>query len=165
MEESNVWLRSGQTGVPVAASLFDEISDEHLRMWDDSWLREMRMFCVGRHPAEKTGGFPLGLEKKSEGMARVAQLPFLFAPLRRRTSRDAHLQRPCLGAAPWSVRSTDGLFGVRRHRPMESPRNQQSAPFSGLRTNLCSSGHRTQPRCRWERKNRTTFASRCGKFL
>lgn len=67
MEESTVWLRSGETGALVAASLFDEITDEHLGMWDDSWLREMRMFCAGRQPGEKPEDSHWDWRRKARG--------------------------------------------------------------------------------------------------
>lgn len=67
MEESKVWLRSGETGLPVEASLFDEITDEHLRMWDDTWLREMRMFSAGRQPGEKPEDSHWDWRRKARG--------------------------------------------------------------------------------------------------
>ncbi len=38
MDESAVYLRDGETGDPVEALLCDEVTDEHLRLWDDGWV-------------------------------------------------------------------------------------------------------------------------------
>lgn len=42
MNESIVWLREGTTGSPVEASLFDEITDDHLLLWSTTWAPEMK---------------------------------------------------------------------------------------------------------------------------
>lgn len=42
MNESLVYLRDVSSGQSVDASLFDEVSDEHLRLWENDWVPEMR---------------------------------------------------------------------------------------------------------------------------
>lgn len=38
MNESLVYLRDVSSGQSVDASLFDEVSDEHLRLWENDWV-------------------------------------------------------------------------------------------------------------------------------
>lgn len=42
MNESRVYLLNSETGEIVEASLFDEVSDEHLALWDASWAPAMQ---------------------------------------------------------------------------------------------------------------------------
>lgn len=42
MNESRVYLMNSETGEIVEASLFDEVSDEHLALWDASWAPAMQ---------------------------------------------------------------------------------------------------------------------------
>ena len=43
MEVSKIHLRRVRDGTLVAADLFDDIADEHLAMWERSWLPAMRV--------------------------------------------------------------------------------------------------------------------------
>jgi hypothetical protein len=42
MNESRVYLQESATADMVDASLFDEVTDAHLRLWEDGWLPEMK---------------------------------------------------------------------------------------------------------------------------
>lgn len=46
MNKSVVWLREGATGSPIEASLFDDITDEHLLLWNTTWGQEMRRYVA-----------------------------------------------------------------------------------------------------------------------
>jgi hypothetical protein len=48
MNESRVYLKKSETNVLVEASLLDEVTDDHLSMWNGSWVPAMEAFCVGR---------------------------------------------------------------------------------------------------------------------
>jgi hypothetical protein len=52
MNESLVYLQDPQTGGLVEASLFDEVTDEHLRLWEQGWVPEMRNFRANRLPGD-----------------------------------------------------------------------------------------------------------------
>jgi hypothetical protein len=52
MNESLVYLQDPQTGGLVEASLFDEVTDEHLRLWEQGWVPEMRAHRANRAPAD-----------------------------------------------------------------------------------------------------------------
>jgi hypothetical protein len=53
MTESEVYLRAGKTGKLVEASLFDEVTTDHLALWDRDWVPAMKAFCAGKPPGEK----------------------------------------------------------------------------------------------------------------
>jgi len=53
MNESIVWLREGATGNPVQASLFDEITDDHLLLWSTTWSPEMRRYVAANAPTDR----------------------------------------------------------------------------------------------------------------
>jgi hypothetical protein len=42
MNESQVYLQDVASGKFVEASLFDEVTDDHLRLWENDWVPEMR---------------------------------------------------------------------------------------------------------------------------
>lgn len=42
MNESRVYIQRSDDNQLVEASLFDEASDEHLALWDSSWIPAMR---------------------------------------------------------------------------------------------------------------------------
>lgn len=44
MTESRVYLQEAASGQMVEASLFDEISDEHLTLWEQDWVPAMQAF-------------------------------------------------------------------------------------------------------------------------
>jgi len=48
MAESRVFLRKSETSELVEASLTDEVTDQHLVMWNDSWRPAMEAYCAGR---------------------------------------------------------------------------------------------------------------------
>ena len=48
MTESHVYLLSSASGEMVAASLFDDVKDEHLLLWHDSWAPAMRAHRTNR---------------------------------------------------------------------------------------------------------------------
>jgi hypothetical protein len=50
MTESFVQLQDPQTGGFIEASLFDEVTDEHLRLWEHGWVPEMRSHRANRPP-------------------------------------------------------------------------------------------------------------------
>ncbi|HEX4120902.1 MAG TPA: hypothetical protein VH619_09820 [Verrucomicrobiae bacterium] len=52
MTESQVYLRKIASNQMVDASLFDEITDEHLGMWKNTWVPMMEAYCQGRAEAE-----------------------------------------------------------------------------------------------------------------
>lgn len=54
MTESRVYLRDGQSGQLVEASLFDELTAGHLALWERDWVPAMKAH-VARHPP---GGKP-----------------------------------------------------------------------------------------------------------
>jgi hypothetical protein len=53
MTESKVYLRKVAINQLVEASLFDEITDEHLLIWKTTWVPAMEAYCKGRADAEK----------------------------------------------------------------------------------------------------------------
>lgn len=53
MDESIVWLRAGTGGNPVEASLFDDISNDHLRLWSQTWTPEMRRHAASNPIANR----------------------------------------------------------------------------------------------------------------
>ena len=53
MTESQVYLQKIAINQMVDASLFDEITDEHLVMWQNTWVPAMEAYCQGRAEAEK----------------------------------------------------------------------------------------------------------------
>ena len=52
MNESLVYLKEALRGELVEASLFDEVTDEHLRLWEHGWVPEMRAHRANRLPAD-----------------------------------------------------------------------------------------------------------------
>mgnify|MGYP000890751281 CR=1 FL=1 len=51
MTESTVYLLDSSSGKMVEATLSDEVTDEHLALWDRDWAPEMRAFAAsGVHP-------------------------------------------------------------------------------------------------------------------
>lgn len=52
MTESTVFLRDAETGEMVPASLFDCVTPQHLKLWEDEWLPAMQRFCAD-HPVRK----------------------------------------------------------------------------------------------------------------
>jgi hypothetical protein len=48
MTESRVYLRKTEPNELVEASLLDEVTDQHLAMWNDSWRPAMEAYCAGR---------------------------------------------------------------------------------------------------------------------
>jgi len=53
MTQSQVYLRKIDIDQLVEASLFDEITDEHLLMWKNTWCPAMDAYCKGKPEAEK----------------------------------------------------------------------------------------------------------------
>ncbi len=57
MNESVVYLRDGETGNLVEASLFDQVTSDHLALWDRDWVPELQRFSMKRsadlHGSEK----------------------------------------------------------------------------------------------------------------
>jgi hypothetical protein len=49
MTESQVYLREGRSGELVEASLFDELTAEHLALWEKSWVPAMQDHCQSLH--------------------------------------------------------------------------------------------------------------------
>lgn len=49
MTESLVYLRSGETGELIEATLFDEITPDHIGLWTQGWVPAMQAYCAG-HP-------------------------------------------------------------------------------------------------------------------
>lgn len=47
MDESKVYLQHGKSGELVEASLFDEITSDHLKLWNDGWLHALKIHCMG----------------------------------------------------------------------------------------------------------------------
>lgn len=47
MDESKVYLQKGGSGELAEARLFDQITGDHLKLWDDGWQHAMRIHCVG----------------------------------------------------------------------------------------------------------------------
>jgi len=66
MTKSAVYLRKLATNQTVEASLFDEITDEHLRMWKDTWSPAMEAYCSGRAKADKPDDHEWDWEWKAE---------------------------------------------------------------------------------------------------
>ena len=48
MAEHRVYLQDARTKALVEASLFDEVTDDHLEMWEDAWQPAMEEHCAGR---------------------------------------------------------------------------------------------------------------------
>ena len=48
MNESHVFLQESETNEMVEASLFDNVNEEHLAMWESSWVPAMRDYCENR---------------------------------------------------------------------------------------------------------------------
>lgn len=44
MDESKVYLQKGGSGELVEASLCDQITADHLKLWNDGWLHAMRIY-------------------------------------------------------------------------------------------------------------------------
>src|SRR5260221_17127 len=53
MDSFRVFLRCGDTGELMEASLLDEVTDSHLSMWDTTWIPAMQSHCAGRAPGDK----------------------------------------------------------------------------------------------------------------
>src|SRR6266571_1893068 len=53
MTESKVYLRDGKSGNLIEASLFDEVTPDHLVLWDRDWVPAMQAFCEGKRPGQK----------------------------------------------------------------------------------------------------------------
>ena len=51
MNESQVYLKEPQSGDLVDASLFDEVTDEHLRLWENGWVPEMQAHRATQPPS------------------------------------------------------------------------------------------------------------------
>lgn len=52
MEESQVYLKRGGTNEMVPASLYDEITSEHLKKWEDTWVHAMKVYNA-RNPSNQ----------------------------------------------------------------------------------------------------------------
>jgi len=52
MNESLIYIKEPQSGNLVEASLFDEVTDEHLLLWENVWVPEMRAHRASRPPAD-----------------------------------------------------------------------------------------------------------------
>lgn len=50
MNESHIYLLESKSGDIVEASLFDEVTDSHLSLWEDSWLPEMKTHRASFRP-------------------------------------------------------------------------------------------------------------------
>ncbi len=57
MNVSQIFLRKMATGESVAASLCDEITDEHLKMWETTWRPAIDAYCEGLPPEAKPEDF------------------------------------------------------------------------------------------------------------
>lgn len=53
MNVSTVYLKRGETGELVEASLADEVTDAHLALWDKAWSPVMQAHCANRILTEK----------------------------------------------------------------------------------------------------------------
>lgn len=53
MTESKVYLREGRSGSLIEASLFDEVTPDHLLLWDRDWVPAMQAYCAGKPPGQK----------------------------------------------------------------------------------------------------------------
>jgi len=53
MTESKVYLREGRSGNLIEASLFDEVTPDHLVLWDRDWVPAMQAYCAGKPPGQK----------------------------------------------------------------------------------------------------------------
>lgn len=52
MNESRVYLQDVSSGYFVEASLFDEVTDDHLLLWENGWVPEMRQHRATLSPAD-----------------------------------------------------------------------------------------------------------------
>jgi hypothetical protein len=51
MNKSLVYLQETASGALIEASLFDEVGDEHLRLWEHGWVPEMRLHLANHSAA------------------------------------------------------------------------------------------------------------------
>jgi hypothetical protein len=52
MTESKVYLRDGKGGNLIEASLFDEVTSDHLALWERDWVPAMQAFRAGKPPGQ-----------------------------------------------------------------------------------------------------------------
>src|SRR5437868_15235642 len=66
MNALGVYLKRGDTGELVEASLLDEVTDSHLSLWDTSWIPIMRRHCEGRVLSDKPQDHHWDWRRKAE---------------------------------------------------------------------------------------------------
>jgi hypothetical protein len=73
MNVSPIYLREVATGKAVAASLCDEIIDEHLEMWDTTWRPAMNAHCQKLPPEAEPQDVEWDWKANSDKWRRVAK--------------------------------------------------------------------------------------------
>jgi hypothetical protein len=85
MNESAVYLQKVATKQLVAASLFAEITDGHLAMWEQTWAPVVQAYCARAAQADQPEDS--SVEMEIEPLASTADLPLLRDRLRARFAR------------------------------------------------------------------------------
>lgn len=68
MTESEVYLRDGTSGKLIEASLYDEVTSDHLALWDRDWVPAMQAFRAGSPPGEKPEDSHWDWRRKSQAV-------------------------------------------------------------------------------------------------
>lgn len=68
MTESEVYLRDGKSGMLIEASLFDEVTPDHLALWDRDWVPAMQAFRAGLPPGQKPEDSHWDWRRKSQAV-------------------------------------------------------------------------------------------------
>lgn len=68
MIESKVYLRDGKSRNLIEATLFDEVTSEHLKLWERDWVPAMQAFCAGKPPGKKPEDSHWDWRQKSQAL-------------------------------------------------------------------------------------------------
>ncbi|MGB8354988.1 MAG: hypothetical protein WCD79_13920 [Chthoniobacteraceae bacterium] len=68
MTESQVYLRAGKSGKLVEASLYDEVTEAHLALWDEGWVPAMQAFCADRSQGQNPEDSHWDWRRKSQAL-------------------------------------------------------------------------------------------------
>lgn len=71
MNESKVYLREGTSGDLVEASFFDEVTSDHLALWDRDWVPAMQAFAAGKSTGQKVEDLHWDWQQKSRAVVGV----------------------------------------------------------------------------------------------
>jgi len=66
MTTSAIYLKEVASGKLVRATLFDEVTDAHLAMWNETWRPAMAAHCTGRTLQDKPEDQPWDWQTKAK---------------------------------------------------------------------------------------------------